>query len=440
MQKLELLGKATIFHEDTWQSIPNDKRGALLVYLALQGDWVSRDELAFVFWPDNDTKTAKANLRQVLRRTKSLAYAEMIETEGAKLRLACRTDVENFKKLNESADVVAATESYKGHLLQGFNVPDAEGFNSWLELERSELQELWQSSLKQCAEELAKTDRHVEAAKLIKQVWQLDAFDEEMLQRYMRQAALAGNKASALKVYEDFKVLLEADVGLEPVEATQQLAEAIEQDNLSAEDSSTTSESFLPASISATTFVGREADIQEVKTALQGKQQIFALLGLGGIGKSRLALELAQDLITEFEYGVVFVPLASSTSDTLLSTIAEALSFRFYGNQDPKTQLTDYLRKKEMLLILDNFEHLTEQVDSLVDIATEAPKLKLLITSREKPEVPNLWTKQLDGLLHTQTDSPAQQLFLDAAKLHTPNFVVDDSEQEGIQELCQVVN
>jgi len=112
MQKLELLGKFTVLYEDLWQSIPNDKRGALLVYLALQEDWVSRDELAFVFWPDNDTKTAKANLRQVLRRTKSLPFAETIESEGSNLRFQAATDVDKFKSLSSSGDVVAATESY----------------------------------------------------------------------------------------------------------------------------------------------------------------------------------------------------------------------------------------------------------------------------------------------------------------------------------------
>ncbi len=439
MSNVELLGKARVWFEDDWQLIPNDKRGALLIYLAMQADWVTREALAFIFWPDTDSKTAKANLRQLLRRTKLLPYTSSLESEGQQLRWSVKTDLSQFMTATQANEWVTATEIYNGHLAQDFVVVEAEGFSAWLELERSELQHLWHQVVEQGSEALAKTDRHTQAAALIKKVWQLDSFDERLLRNYMTQAALAGNSESALKVYTGFKEVLEAEMQLEPVEDTQLLAKQIEAGDFTSEQSPNTTSTDILAPTPTTTFVGREKDITELKTALTTKQQIFALLGLGGVGKSRLALEVGQQLITSFEHGVSFVPLASATADTILSAIAEALNFSFYGNQDPKTQLFDYLRKKEMLLIIDNFEHLTEHVDILLELAQEAPKLKLLITSREKPEIAKLWTHQLSGLAHDATDSPALALFLDAAKVHAPSFKANDADLELIQELCQTV-
>ena len=436
MALVELLGRPRALVDNEWQLLPGDKRGALLLYLAVQADWVSRDELAFVFWPDTHTKTAKANLRQVLRRTRLLPFGTDLESEGQQLRWQCDSDLSRFKVHCESGQWASAVEAYNDHLSNGFTVPDAEGFTAWLELERSELQQSWQNAVEKCSETLAQTDRHAEAAKLIKKVWQLDAFDEAILQRYLRQAALAGQKDAALKVYEDFTTLLRADIGLEPLPETKALAEGIKQGTLTnGAPVKTRGNLELRSGVA---FVGREQELNELKAALAGEQRVIALLGLGGVGKSRLALELAKSVITEFEHGVNFVALASATPETLLSTVAAALSFSFYGNKAPQEQLFDYLRQKEMLLVLDNFEHLTEEAGFVLDLTREAPALRVLLTSREKPEIPNLRHVQLRGLNHEGADSAASQLFLSAAKGQLATFAASEQDEFAISELCQL--
>jgi len=439
MHKVEFLGKARIWHDDTWQPIPADKRGALLLYLAVQGNWVTRDELTFVFWPDTNTKTAKANLRQILRRTKLLPFAVTLESEGQQIRWRVETNLDTFQKAIKANDWVSASEIYNGHLAQDFAIPDAAGFMAWLDLERSELEHTWQQAITHCSELLAQTDRHAQAATLIKKVWRLNSFDETLLQSYMKQATLAGNSDTALKVYKEFKKLLESDLQLEPLEDTQHLAEQIKLGDFSSEEIPLTTTSNTLELASNTTFLGREKNLAELKAALISEQRLFALLGLGGVGKSRLAIEVGQAVITEFEHGVVFVPLASSTPDTIISTIAKALSFSFYGQQDPKLQLFDYLRNKHMLLILDNFEHLTEHVTSIVELANEAPKLNILFTSREKPDIPKLWIQQLQGLDYDEANSAALNLFLNAAKVQVPSFSATDNDLEVIQKLCELV-
>ena len=218
--QIKLLGQARAFQNGVWQPIPMDKRGALLVYLAFYGDWLTRDELAFTFWPDTDTSTAKANLRQILRRSKLLPLARALESDTKRIRWQVETDLQAFHATVNQGAWIKAVESYGGHLLEQFVIPEAEGFMAWLELERSELQQNWQQAVQAASEALAQTDRHKEAADLIKRVWKLDAFDEEVLRSYMRQAHLAGQKQAALKVYESFKSLLDQDMQLEPLEET----------------------------------------------------------------------------------------------------------------------------------------------------------------------------------------------------------------------------
>lgn len=159
MASVQLLGHARAFHNSEWRPVPMDKRGALLVYLAFYGDWLTRDDLAFTFWPDTNTSSAKANLRQILRRSKQLAFATGLETDHKRVRWQVETDVAAFQKAYRDGNWFASVDTYKGHLLEKFHLSDAEGFVAWLELERAELQEHWQHAVRECSRALAQTDR-----------------------------------------------------------------------------------------------------------------------------------------------------------------------------------------------------------------------------------------------------------------------------------------
>src|SRR5690606_32214863 len=112
----------------------------------------------------------------------------------------------------------------------------------------------------------------------------------------------------------------------------------------------------LPAPISS--FVGRRREIAAVKQALD-KSRLITLTGIGGAGKTRLALQAAIELLFDFADGVYFIPLAAVRSpDHMLWTIAEHLNFRFDTHIEPLAQLVNYFRQKSMLIVLDNFAHL----------------------------------------------------------------------------------
>jgi predicted ATPase len=112
------------------------------------------------------------------------------------------------------------------------------------------------------------------------------------------------------------------------------------------------------------------------------------LVGPGGSGKTRLALETASRGVDRYTHGVWFVPLAPlASTEAIVPTIAQALGFAFYSGEEPKQQLLNYLRGKHLLLLLDNYEHLVEGAGIVAEVLRAAPQVQILVTSRSRLHV-----------------------------------------------------
>ena len=128
--------------------------------------------------------------------------------------------------------------------------------------------------------------------------------------------------------------------------------------------------------------------------------RLLTLTGLGGSGKTRLALEAARTVAPQFPHGAVFVALQPLTSsDLLVPAIAQAVGLTFYGEGELQRQLLDYLQDKTLLLMLDNFEHVLDGADLVNTMLADAPGVKVLVTSREALSLQEEWLYPLKGLV-----------------------------------------
>jgi predicted ATPase/class 3 adenylate cyclase len=194
-----------------------------------------------------------------------------------------------------------------------------------------------------------------------------------------------------------------------------------------------------------TSFVGRAREIEQITEALAGTR-LLTLTGPGGTGKTRLSIQTGMELLGAFEHGVYFVPLASIEDPALVpSTIAHTLGLAEASRSVMET-LTEHLRDKEMLLILDNFEQITEAAPAVSDLLQAASRLKTLVTSRavlhvtgeQEYPVPPLQLPDVEHLppLDVLSQYEAVSLFIQRAKAVHPGFAVTDENAPSVAEIC----
>lgn len=200
-----------------------------------------------------------------------------------------------------------------------------------------------------------------------------------------------------------------------------------------------------------TPFVGRIKELEELSKLIDNtKCRLVNVVGPGGIGKTRLAVQAAANKINRFRHGVYLIPLDALTIGSiqfLVFTIADALKFSFYSREDPKLQLINYLREKEMLMIMDNFEHLISEAELLTEIFENCPHIKFLVTSRERLRLKGEWVIEIKGMdypdrEHTENfnDYSAVQLFIQSAQRVKPEFTLTNSNETAILQICKAVS
>ena len=201
----------------------------------------------------------------------------------------------------------------------------------------------------------------------------------------------------------------------------------------------------LPAEL--TSFVGRRRQLTETRRLL-ASSRLLTLTGVGGVGKTRLAMRMAAEVRRTFPDGVWFVELASLRDPQLLPhTVANALELR-QVSADPTADLSAYLEPQRLLVVLDNCEHLTDACAVLVSkLLAAAPDLRILATSRhvlgvegeQILSVPPLSTPDTDRevLAGDATHYESVTLFLDRAAAVAPGFEIDDSNRAAVIEICR---
>ncbi|MFN8441281.1 MAG: BTAD domain-containing putative transcriptional regulator [Caldilineaceae bacterium] len=523
MLSVKLLGMPRVYlHEQSLSSQITGKELALLVYLIVTGRAHTRDALAALLWRDMPDSQARKNLRDILPalREKIGSYLDISRQDIAFNRESPYwLDVEAFR-ISLTSDALktdhqllqSAVDLYNGDFLEGFHVRNALAFEEWMEAQRTQLHNLAIGGMYKLSSQYIQQKQFSNGLTLSKRLLSLAPWHEEAHRHYMILLAKSGQRSSALAHFAVCEHALLNELDVPPSPETVRLYEMIKAGDFDGQDpeielssiaqmqphSVINLQSVQAASFSCdestkqitsplapnnletplTPLVGRKNELAYLQQCLANPTcRLVTIWGLGGVGKTRLALEFAHQIVEQsvnagsdtqsstfsFKDGVYFVSLAhlprstereeqenpSAKFSLILAAIAEVLNERLEDaakiQLEQKRTLFTHLKGKQILLVLDNFEHLSDHATSVNELLRQVPQLKVIVTSRQRLNLQAEWLLRLEGLSQIDGDnenwheSAAVNLFLQRAQQMLPNFTVNPSNIVSVRRICQLV-
>jgi predicted ATPase/DNA-binding SARP family transcriptional activator len=431
------------------------KASALIFYLAVTGTPHSRSALAGLLWSDLPEPTARANLRLVLTKLRRALPEHVVatrQTVALDPHLPVWVDAAEVARAAAAEhcgpELLAAVRLCHGDLLDCFTVPGAPVFDEWLTGRRAAVRADMLAVLDRAlryAREAADPAAGIEVAR---RMLALDQLTEEGHRALMWFLAQDGRRSAALAQYDTCRGLLRDELGIGPAPATTALRDEI---------AATGGFTGLPRAGSAgqldpgvrgvapapepprplTTLIGRTGELARLHELLDDPaRRLVTLVGPGGIGKTRLALEVAAARQKAHRDGAVFVSFVG-TEDTgggVAGTLARALGVTMTAPGDPLDLLADHLSGRRTLLVLDNLEHLPGAAAVIAGLLGRAPAAQVLVTSRRQLGLGTEWLVEVPGL----PGAEAVQLFGERARLLRPDFATGTGA-EGVRRICRLV-
>jgi predicted ATPase/DNA-binding SARP family transcriptional activator len=459
---IHLLGDFRLNCDDAPVSTINAPRQqALLAYLLLHRDAPQpRHHLAFLLWPDTTEAQARTNLRQLLHGLKqTLPEADLFVHAAAKTvqwhpDAPFRLDVAEFEQARALAEVAAqqgdlhaqrvvleqAVALYHGDLLPSC-------YDDWILPERERLRQAVTEVLERLLLLLESEGQPRAALAYAQRLLRHDPLREDTYRILMRLYAACGDRTAVRRVYHTCVSVLERELAVEPSAATRDvyahaLSVEAQAPSVLLPQPSTTN---LPVQL--TSFVGRMRERVELKRLLSSTRSL-TLTGPGGIGKTRLALQLAAEVLETFAAGVWLVELASLADPTLVTpTLAAALGVREQPGRPLLDALLDSVRAKSLLLLLDNCEHVIETCAQLAEsLLRAAPSLHIVASSRETFGITGETVYRVPplalpdprhlGNLNALAHNDSVHLLVDRAQAAYPQFRLTAKNAPAIAQIC----
>ena len=496
--RIYTFGTPRVKVDDSEIHLPRKKSLALICYLALQKDAVSRYTLARLLWDtprqvpatpnQRGRDTALGNLRRALHDLSHIAGTQWFEINRADVRLKPEStwvDVLEFSKLAAISEFPSTQEPthgdasirnwqravklYTGPFLDGLRV-HAHDFNLW----KSEQERKWEARLllvlRNLAQALFARQEYEQALPYAMRWLQTDESDDDAHLLLMRLHAITGRRFKAMQQYRTYQQVL-AEYGVPPNPDVQNLYRQITgqddstpaslpRDSFPSRQRNAKASRYLKEAshlpIYFSPFVGRETDTSAIIARLQSPEcRLLTIIAPGGTGKTRLAVQVGEMMQEDYPDGVLFVDLSRFAPET---NLYEALQSELIpeppppnaSNANAADNLVYALDGKSVLLILDNFEHLTTQATYLPYLLGALPSLTILVTSRERLNLHGEWTYPLEGLsCPAEGETPSSliplckqysaiQLFVNRARQNAAHFQITDQNREQVARICRL--
>lgn len=468
----------------TLSSFATEKARALFIYLALEPYPHRREALSELFWPNNPPGMATKNLRQTIYRLRQSLQEidpqladQILDIQRQTIQIrpeSISVDALRFQNLITAGEQHAhesiyscqhcfrllsqAIAEYKGELLPLIVLPNAPDFEDWLVRRRAMLHNMALLALDSLIKMLTLQGNYQRALSYAQQAITLDPSREEIHRQIMLLFSYLGQPQHALIHYQNFHQNLQREFGLKPGPELEELSRRIQrgelselkhspsqQNHIAAEQNiSKVVHTALPARL--TTLVGRQRELNDIDRLINAAHaRLVTIVAMGGMGKTRLALEYVHRQIDKYQHGAAFLALDKlSDPSTIPAQLLIALGLELGDKALAHT--TRYLQDKELLLVLDNAEHLLEAVaDLCLALLEAAPRLRIIVTSREPLRIRGEQIYRLSALdsdengTITGKQQDAVNLFLQSALRVQANLTLTDKNYAAIHKICQLV-
>ncbi len=453
--------------EQTLRQFQTYKTGALLAYLAFYRQRQHpREHLVNLLWPDADPASGRNRLTQALVWLRPRLEPEdsgrgtVLVSDRHTIGLdfsALQTDVAEFKealstansRVEPSAQIEAlrqAVDLYRGELLTGY-------YEDWVLTERQRMFDLFLTALRRLSELYERAQEYDRALDCARRALAADPVSEEVHLDLIRLLALTGQPAAGLRQFREMEQILKRELDEEPSGAAHALISQIrrsEPEIVRLQPSLWTATRKLPTPL--TRFFGRSDEITSIRRLISdGEVRLLSLIGAGGCGKTRLAIEVATQLTLSYNASVWFVPLSDIQDGTLVpKTIADIVRIPGSEAAAPLELVCEWLSWRPALLVLDNLEHLIDEVSPLIlQMLERVPSLVILTTSRQRVGIPgerevNVAPLPTPSLQPSEIIEPevllqseSVQLFVDRAQAVRPSFQLTRENAPAIAKLME---
>ena len=439
-------------------TLSNRKAIGLLTYLLIEsGHTHGREFLLGLLWPDLPTPAAQNNLRVTWAHLQKAMGVNNSDAQphliGDRLNLRFNPlsdhelDVARFNSLIETcrihphhdphdcaecaARLIQALDLVRGEFMEEFSLGDCEQFDDWLLIQREQFRVQVTSALEQLAEFHERAGQLAEAQRAIRRLLEYEPLRESAYRQLMRVLARADRRNAALDVYETCRRVLATELGLAPAVETVTLAAQIRA-RTPFEAYST--QAVLPPVL--TRFFGRQQESARLVDFLSRRTvRLVTLAGPGGVGKTRLAIEVAHRMAGVFAHDICFVELSGVADEKSVDdAVAAALHLPTNTGRSSTSAILDYLRGKTMLLLLDNCEHLVKACARLIQtLCRDAEGLTVLATSRIPLHMDEEHVVRLEPFAIPEVNDTERPMAVDALRFDSVQLFTDRAAQSLLQ-------